>query len=283
MSAREDGEFTGTAGRVSWRAWLPASPAVGVVVIVHGVAEHSGRYDYLGTRLADAGYAVYAGDHHGHGKSSGSAANIGRMHRIARDVDQMLGVATTLTPGRPRFLIGHSMGALTTLFLTITTPLDLAGVVLSATPLILPPVNPLTRRLAPVLSAIAPRAGALKLDSLDISRDMAVVRDYDTDPLNYRGKLPVRTGAEMMKAVETVKKRLGSYSYPTLLLHGSDDKIADPAAVTLIRGGVAPGTDLTVKVYTGLYHEVFNEPERDEVIGDVIAWLDDHLPAAETP
>jgi alpha-beta hydrolase superfamily lysophospholipase len=279
MSGHDHGEFTGVAGRVNWRSWMPDSPAKAVAVIVHGVAEHRGRYGYLGDRLAAEGYATYAADHHGHGRSAGGKANIGRISKLAADVDQMLALAGQLTPGRPRFLIGHSMGSLVTLYLTTTTPLDLAGVVLSATPLIVAPVNPLLRKLAPVLSAVAPNAGATKLDSLAISRDMAVVRDYDTDPLNYRGKLPARTAAEILSATEIVKKRLGSYSYPTLVLHGSADQLAGPAAATLIRGGVAPGTDLTIKIYEGLYHEVFNEPERDEVIADLLAWLASHLPS----
>jgi alpha-beta hydrolase superfamily lysophospholipase len=277
MSGHDHGEFTGAAGRVNWRAWLPDTPAIGVVVIVHGVAEHSGRYAYLGEKLAAASYAVYAADHHGHGLSAGQRADIGRMDHLAADVDQMLTLAGRLTPGRPRFLIGHSMGSVVTLYLTTKTPMSLAGVVLSAPALILPPVNPVVRALAPVLSAVAPNMGVVKLDSLDISRDMAVVRDYDTDPLNYRGKIPARTGYEMMKAVEAIRGRLKSFAFPLLVLHGSADRLADPAAATILKAGVS-SQDLTVKIYDQLYHEVFNEPERDEVISDTIAWLNAHLP-----
>jgi alpha-beta hydrolase superfamily lysophospholipase len=277
MSGHDQGEFAGAAGRVNWRAWLPDTPAVALVVIVHGVAEHSGRYAYLGEKLAAAGYAVYAADHHGHGRSAGSKANIGRMDYLAADVDQMLTVAGRLTPGRPRFLLAHSMGAVVTLSLTTSRPMDLAGVVLSAVPLVLPKVNPVLTALAPALSAFAPNIGAVQVNSLVISRDMSVVRDYDTDPLNYRGKIPARTGHEMMKAVQTIRRRLSGFTFPLLVLHGSADQLADPAAVTIMKAGVA-SPDLTVKVYDGLYHEVFNEPERDRVIADTVAWLDAHLP-----
>ncbi|NUS42801.1 MAG: alpha/beta hydrolase [Mycobacteriaceae bacterium] len=278
MSGHDHGEFDGAAGRINWRAWLPDSPAVAVVLIVHGVAEHSGRYAYLGEKLASAGFACYALDHHGHGRSAGGHANIGRMSAVADDISQMLSLACQLTPGRPRFLIGHSMGALATLYLTTRTPMDLAGVVLSGTPLQLPPVHPALRRVAPLLSRIAPNTGTRKLDSLAISRDMAVVRSYDTDPLNHRGKLPVRTGLEIMDAVDTVTARLATFTYPLLVLHGSSDAIAHPGGADIVARGVS-SPDVTVTIYDHLYHEIFNEPERDEVIADVRTWLTAHLPA----
>jgi alpha-beta hydrolase superfamily lysophospholipase len=280
MTGHDRGEFDGRQGQVNWRAWLPDSPAVAVVVIAHGVAEHSGRYAYLGTKLADAGFAVYAVDHHGHGLSAGHRANIGRMSAIADDLAQMLTLAGRLTPGRPRFLLGHSMGALVTLYLTTRSPLDLAGVVVSGVPLVLPAVNPMLRTFAPLISAVTPNAGSVKIDSLQISRDITVVRDYDTDPLNYRGKLPARTGYEVMTGAQSVARRLGTFAFPLLILHGSADIIALPAGARVLSGGVA-STDVTVKMYDGLYHEVFNEPERDQVIADTVAWLGTHLPAAQ--
>lgn len=279
VSGRDRGEFDGRAGRVNWRAWLPDSPAVAVVVIAHGVAEHSGRYAYLGEKLADAGYAVYALDHHGHGLSSGRRANIVRMDGLADDLGQMLALACQLTPGRPRFLLGHSMGALVTLYLTTRTPLDLSGVIVSGVPLVLPKINPMLRAFSPVLSAIAPDAGSVKIDSLQISRDMAVVRDYDSDPLNYRGKLPARTGHEILKATHLVTRRLRTFSFPLLILQGGEDVIAPPAGARLLATTVA-SRDVTQKVYGKLYHEVFNEPERDQVIADTLDWLGEHLPTA---
>ncbi|MGQ4599517.1 alpha/beta fold hydrolase [Nocardia sp. R6R-6] len=270
------GEFDGIGSEVAWRAWLPDGPARGVIVLVHGVAEHSGRYAHVGRRLVTAGFAVYALDHIGHGKSAGGKANIGSMEGAADNVAAMLAIAGREQPGIPRLLLAHSMGSLIVLYLATRAPIDVAGIVLSAPPLDIPVGNRLQRMLAPVLSRLAPNLGVLKLDSAQISRDPAVVAAYDNDPLVYRGMLPARTGAEMLKATDTVKARLAKLTVPLLVLHGTADAIAAPSSSDLIERG-AGSKDLTVIRYEGLYHEVFNEPEQQQVLDDVVGWLEAHL------
>ncbi|MGV9611214.1 alpha/beta hydrolase [Nocardia xishanensis] len=276
MTRIEDGHFEGTGSRIAWRAWLPETAAKAVVVLVHGVAEHSGRYGHVGKRLADAGFAVYALDHLGHGKSAGSKANIGSMAGSADNVEGMLDIAAREQPGVPKFLLAHSMGSLITLYLATRAPIDVAGIVLSAPPLDIPVVNPVQRLLAPVLSRLTPNLGVLTLDSSMISRDPAVVAAYDADPLVYRGKLPARTGTEILNGTETVKRRLDKLTVPLLVLHGTEDALAAPSSTDLIERGAA-SKDLTVIRYEGLYHEIFNEPEQDRVLTDVVTWLEAHL------
>ncbi|WP_327114334.1 lysophospholipase [Nocardia sp. NBC_01730] len=272
----ESGEFDGTGSGVAWRGWLPDGTARSAIVLVHGVAEHSGRYTHVGQRLAAEGFAVYALDHIGHGKSAGGKANIGSMEGVADNVAAMLDIARRQHPDVPHFLLGHSMGSLIVLYLATRAPIDVAGIVVSAPPLDIPVGNPAQRLLAPVLSRLAPNLGVLKLDSSQISRDPAVVAAYDNDPLVYRGKLPARTGAEMLKASTTVKGRLSKLTAPLLVLHGTADMIAEPSSSDLIERG-AGSKDLTVIRYEGLYHEVFNEPEQDKVLSDVVGWLEAHL------
>lgn len=269
------GEFEHAGNRLSRRSWVPATPARGLVVLVHGVAEHSGRYEYVARTLAAAGFAVYAFDHVGHGGSAaaGARANIGSMDNAADNVAALLALARAEHPGVPAFVIGHSMGALITLYLATRAPLDVAGVVVSAPPLIIDAGNPAQRLLAPVLTRLAPNLGVLKLDSSQISRDPEVVTAYDNDPLVFRGKLPARTATEILTAAGTVLDRLPRLRVPTLALHGTGDALAAPASTDRIEQH-AGTTDLTVRRYDGLYHEIFNEPERDEVLTDVVAWLD---------
>ncbi|MGI5220468.1 alpha/beta hydrolase [Nocardia sp. CA-290969] len=273
------GEFEHAGHRLARRAWLPAGPVVGVIVLVHGVAEHSGRYEYVGQTLAAAGFAVHALDHVGHGESArvGAPANLGSVDDAADKVAALLDLARAEHPGVPAFLIGHSMGALITLYLATRAPLDVAGVVVSAPPLLIDAGNPVQRLFAPVITRIAPNLGVLKLDSSQISRDPDVVTTYDNDPLVFRGKLPARTATEILTAAGRVLDRLPDLRVPTLAMHGTADAIAAPASTDRIeqRAGT---TDLTIRRYDGLYHEIFNEPERDQVLADVVAWLTARLP-----
>ncbi|WP_225728716.1 MULTISPECIES: alpha/beta hydrolase [unclassified Nocardia] len=275
-ASERTGDFDGKGSRVAWRAWLPDTEVTAAIVLVHGVAEHSGRYAHVGKRFADAGFATYALDHIGHGKSAGGKANIGSMDGAADNVAAMLDIARREHPGVPRFLVGHSMGSLVILYLATRAPIDVAGIVLSAPPLDIPVGNPVQRLFAPVLSRLTPNLGVLTLDSSMISRDPAVVRAYDSDPLVYRGPLPARTATEILNATATVKQRLNRLTVPLLVLHGTADALAAPSSTDMIERGAA-AKDLTVIRYEGLYHEVFNEPEQDKVLGDVVAWLQAHL------
>ncbi|WP_328392058.1 alpha/beta hydrolase [Nocardia sp. NBC_00416] len=274
------GEFEHAGNRISTRSWIPDVAVRGVIVLVHGVAEHSGRYDYVARTFAAAGFAVHALDHVGHGESAdaGTRANIGSVDNAADNVAALLDLAREEHPGAPAFVVGHSMGALITLYLATRAPLEVAGVVVSAPPLIIDAGNPAQRLLAPVLTRLAPNLGVLKLDSSQISRDPAVVTAYDDDPLVFRGKLPARTATEILTAAATVLDRLPRLRVPTLALHGTADVIAAPASTDRIEQH-AGTTDLTVRRYDGLYHEIFNEPERDRVLADVVAWLDARVPA----
>ncbi|WP_085996180.1 alpha/beta fold hydrolase [Nocardia cyriacigeorgica] len=272
----DSGSFIGHGARIEWRAWLPDSAARGVIVLVHGVAEHAGRYEHVGRRLAGAGFAVYALDHPGHGHSGGARANIGSMDAAADNVATLLAMARLEFPEVPAFLLGHSMGSLIVLFLATRAPIEVDGVVVSAPPLDIPVGNPIQRMLAPVLTKLTPNLGVLKLDSTDISRDPKVVAAYDSDPLVYRGKLPARTATEILNAAMAVKGRLRKLTAPTLAMHGTADTIAAPSSTDLIEKG-AGAEDLTVRRYDGLYHEIFNEPEQDQVLTDVVDWLEARL------
>ncbi|APE33942.1 lysophospholipase [Nocardia mangyaensis] len=272
----DTGEFAGNGGRIAWRAWQPESTARGVIVLVHGVAEHSGRYEHVGEVLAGEGFAVYALDHIGHGLSEGASANIGSMQAAADNVATLLELAGAAHPGVPRFLLGHSMGSLVVLHLATRAPVDVAGIVVSAPPLDIPLGNPVQRLAAPLLTRIAPNLGVLTLDSSTISRDPEVVRAYDADPLVFRGKLPARTAVEILQHTALVKQRLGALTPPLLVVHGTGDVVAAPSSADVLETGTG-SPDVTVIRYPGLFHEVFNEPERDEVIGDVAQWLSAHV------
>ncbi|MFE3195767.1 alpha/beta hydrolase [Nocardia sp. NPDC059240] len=279
MTRTETGEFQGAGGRVFWQAWLPDGEPRAVAVIVHGYAEHSGRYTHVAQRLTDSGVAVYALDHTGHGKSEGPRANIGSLDTAADNVRTLLATATGRHPGLPSFVIGHSMGGLTTAYFAVRDQPEVNGVVLSAPAIDIAAGNAVQRLAAPLVSRFLPNLPVIKLDSTLVSRDPAVVKAYDEDPLVHHGGVPARTAGEMLRAGDYVKAHLDRLTAPLLVQHGTADGLASPTGTDLVDQGAA-SKDKTVIRYDGLYHEIYNEPEQDKVISDLTHWVEAHIPTA---
>lgn len=260
--------------RLFCRSWLPDGEPARVAVIAHGLAEHSGRYDYLAGRLAASGFAVYALDHRGHGHSPGPRANIRRFDLVVEDLHRLVELAATAHPGPPLTLIGHSMGGAIALACALRHPGSFRQLVLSAPLLSAGDAVPAPKLLlARLLSVLAPNAGVLTLPAEAISRDREVVRAYDQDPLVHRGPIPARTMAELFEAMRSFPDGVAALQVPVLVLHGTGDVLVPLANVEPVLARLGP-IDKTVHRYEGLYHEVFNEPERDRVIGDMLDWLE---------
>ncbi|TDD50141.1 alpha/beta hydrolase [Saccharopolyspora elongata] len=261
-----------------WQGWTVERP-VGVVVLVHGVHEHSGRYRHVAERLNAAGYTAYALDHPGHGRSPGKRGNIGSMAAAVAGVDLLARLAVERHDDAPLFVYGHSLGGLISLQYLTGTPLDrIAGAVISAPALNTGSVSAVERAAAPLLSKLLPDLGVRSLDASTISRDPEVVRAYLTDPLCHDGKMRARTATEIMLAVEAMPQRLKSLTMPLFVLHGGADRLMPPAASELVRAH-AGSPDLTLRIHEGLYHEPHNEPEQDRVLDEIVDWLDAHRKA----
>lgn len=257
--------------------WLPPRDPKAVVLLAHGYAEHAGRYGHVAARLTAAGYAVYAVDHWGHGKSSGA---MGFVPSFSLYVDGMAGLVERVReawPGKPRLLLGHSMGGLIATLLLIERQRDFAAAALSG-PAILTPAPPskLTVWISRFLSRYVPRAGVMKLDPTGVSRDPAVVAAYLADPFVHTGKLSARLAAEMFDAMARAREGAAAISLPLLIQHGEADRLTAPAGSRFLFDHVA-SADKRLEIYPGLFHEIFNEPERDTVLGDLIAWFDAHV------
>ncbi|MDQ3761096.1 MAG: lysophospholipase [Actinomycetota bacterium] len=268
-----------------WQAWLPRDRTRAVVIIVHGIHEHSARYAHVGIRLAAAGFGVYAADYRGHGRSDGRRANIERMAQVVDDLGSFVRFASERHPDLPVFMVGHSVGGLIALHYATeprgTEPgTSLAGLVVSGPAVEVMVGSALQRRLARVLSALVPNLGVATVDADEkISRDPEVVRAYREDPLVYHGKLKARTGAEILGTMEGLPARLPRLSVPLLLLHGTHDQICALTGSAMVHDR-ASSPDKTLRRYQGLYHEVFNEPEREQILTDLLSWLEQHLPTS---
>lgn len=267
----------GAGAALHWRAWLPVEPMRAVVVLAHGYAEHLGRYYYFAAALNARGFGVYALDHWGHGKSDGARGFVPAFSAFTDGVEALLGEVERRHPEVPRFLVGHSMGGLIAAAHLVTHQSHYAGAVLSG-PAIKAAEEPSRAMIfiSRLLSRFAPRLGVLALDADGVSRDPAVVAAYRADPLVYTGKMSARLATEMFAAMAAVRDRAGEIALPILLLHGEADRLTDPQGSRFLFEHVS-SPDRELKLYAGLYHEIFNEPERDSVIGDVTTWIGKHL------
>lgn len=260
--------------RIFTRSWTPEGEARDQVVIAHGYAEHSGRYDGVARFLTKRGFAVHALDHHGHGRSEGTRAVIERFAQADADIDALIDRVRRDSGQTTVKLIGHSMGGSLALNCALGHPDKLSGLVLSG-PAIGGRLPTLQRWLLGLVSALAPRTGMIALAADAVSRDPAVVADYVADPLVYRGKVPARTAHEMFQAIRSYPKRVGALTVPCLLMHGEADTLVSAADAAAIFAAIA-GPDKTIRIWPGLFHEIFNEPERLEVLALTADWLESH-------
>ena len=273
----EEETFTGARGlRIHARTWLPAVPPTGVVVIAHGFAEHSGRYGAVAARLVADGIAVRAADHRGHGLSEGKRTSLVSFADYVDDLTTVIAQARARWSSLRLVLLGHSMGGLIALDLAVRPGVPLDGLVLSAPAACPRDVSRLTLAFGRALSRVAPNAGVLRLPLNRISRDPAVVEAYNNDPLVFRTPIRARLGAEMIDAMERVDAGLPSLRTPLLVMQGTADGLVDPGCGPHVYNR-AGSSDKTLKTYDGLWHEIFNEPEREHVLADLTAWLRSHL------
>lgn len=246
------------------RSWTPAR-AKAAVVIKHGLAEHSGRYDYVAQALNRAGYAVFAEDVRGHGQSVGFPGDMGGDPKLVVD-DLVVQLVRAQRDFPKTFLLGHSMGTLISLPAAIDVPVGtLSGLILSGLA---------TVPAAEVLERLGKQDGGPTLPPEWVSRSPEIVQAYIDDPLVF-SEVPEAALGVLIGLGPLAADAVPKVEVPVLMLHGSADKLCDVQGAHQAYAEMIV-SDKTVKVYDGLYHEVLNDPERDQVIADLVAWLDAH-------
>jgi alpha-beta hydrolase superfamily lysophospholipase len=273
---RNEGSFEGAEGRSLFRrSWLPEAPER-ALVIAHGFAEHSGRYEVFGRWFADHGCAVHAFDHQGHGRSKGPRNYVASFTDYLDDLGELLEVVRREHPGLDVVLVGHSMGGLITAAFTRERKPDVLGVVLSGPALALgQPLSGAKLWLVKLMRHVAPRFltdAGLPADGL--SRDPEVRRLYEEDPLVDTRMTPALALA-MMDAMERTAGGGAEVEVPMLLLHGGADPLCSPSGSEAFAASLPGGSASLsmLKVYPGLLHEIFNEPEREDVFADLLGWV----------
>lgn len=290
MTATHDSGRITTADQLDlvWQSWTPASPR-GVIVIIHGLAEHGGRYRDTAEFFAANGWAVFTCDLRAHGLSPdpiGSArVHVNRFTDYLLDVDALVALAKVKHEGLPLYILGHSMGGLVTIRYALQKPQVLAGAIISSPalgthPQFKPPL--FLKLMVSILSRLMPRLLVDSgLDTQAISRDPVIVKAYVDDPLVSK-KVSTRWYSEIIKSMKKAHKDAPLLQTPMLVMQSGADRLVDPTAparwAKLTRDGLVESV-----LWEGLYHEMFNEPEKDQVRAKTLDWLDANLPDQAGP
>ena len=270
--------FEGMGGvPIVYDVWTPDTGVRGVVALAHGYGEHARRYDHVAQRFGEAGLATYALDHRGHGRAGGKRVRVRDMKEYVSDYRTLVSIATAENPGATRIVLGHSMGGGIAFAYGVQYPDEYDLMVLSG-PAIAAHTG-VSKAKALIGKAVGSILPDLPIESIDadlVSRDPVVVADYKADPLVYRGKIPAGIGKALLLVGESMPERAPGITAPLLVVHGEDDQLVSAEGSRHLVECVG-STDCELKVYPELYHEVFNEPERDRVLDDVVSWIQARL------
>lgn len=280
MTHAEGSLDTADGDSLYWQCWSPAGSPGAVLLLVHGLAEHSGRYAHFADFFVRRDYAVIALDHKGHGRSGGRRCHVRGFSDFTGALQLLSDKARRDHPRVPLFLVGHSMGGLIALHFLFEHQSAFEGCILSGAA-VMPTVDlsPIQRVMMRCCSRLLPGLRLMQLESSAISRDGEVVERYRNDPLVHSGKVTSRLAEQLFTAMEGLAGRLESIRLPMLILHGGSDGLTSPEGSRMVYRNIS-SDDKKLIVYDGLYHEVYNEPEQEAVMSDVADWIARRLVAA---
>ncbi|KAE9459154.1 hypothetical protein C3L33_08942, partial [Rhododendron williamsianum] len=265
------------------RSWFPVTGELkGIMVIMHGLNEHSGRYADFAKQLNSCNFGVYAMDWIGHGGSDGLHGYVPSLDHVVADTGAFLEKIILENPGIPCFLFGHSTGGAVALKAASYPHIEqlLEGIILTSPALRVKPSHPIVGAVAPFFSLVVPKyqfKGANK-KGIPVSRDPAALLAKYSDPLVYTGPMRVRTGHEILRISSHLLRNLKSVTIPFFVLHGTADKVTDPLASQDLFNEAASQFK-GIKLYDGFLHDLLFEPEREEVGKDIINWMEKRLSA----
>jgi len=272
------GTFIGKGGiEIFFQQWEVANPKA-ILIIIHGLGEHSGRYGNLIDALQNKGIAIYGLDHRGFGRSGGKRGHVDSFMDYIYDMKIFVNMLKDKHPNKPVIMLGHSMGGVLALKYALTHAEDLDALILSS-PGLVPAIKvpAWKKNLAIFLSSKIPSLTMPSgLDATTISRDKEVVKQYLADPLVH-DKVTPRFYVEMMNTIDECINRCGEVTLPLLLIHGTADALVLDEASKIVYEK-AKSKDKTLKLFEGLYHETMNElePDRKKVLKFLADWIVDH-------
>ncbi len=272
--------IVGTGGlEIFVRSWRPITTPRAVIVLVHGFNSHGGQYAWVAEQLVESGFAVYALDLRGRGRSQGERYWVERVADYVDDVARLVALAKSREIGLAVYLLGHSAGGVISCTYALDHQAELAGLVCESFAFRVPAPKP-ALALIKAVSRIAPRIPVLRLQNEDFSRDPVVVRRLNTDPLIAGEKQPAHTVAEMVRADERLEREFRSITIPVLILHGTADRATLPAGSRMFHER-AGSKDKTLKLYDGHYHDLLSDTGKESVIRDILEWITARVPSSK--
>jgi alpha-beta hydrolase superfamily lysophospholipase len=261
--------------------WSPPRAPRATVVLVHGLKDHSTRYREVAISLTNHGLAVHAFDMRGHGYSAGVRDHVGSADQCLADLDRVVNRVRLRSPDKPVFLLGQGFGGTLVGLYGVRSKSKLAGLILSA-PALRGTVSRAERARNAMASAFAPRADGMAIDYSHWSTDKRAVQDLRNDSLVAPGDVTAGTARALLAASDELQKRIGEITVPLLILDGEQDEVSDHQAIVAL-AGAARAADKTLTVYPGLAYDLFHETQRDQVVSDVVEWLQKRAESAPPP
>ena len=274
-TSREE-TFEGVGGlKIFLRSWRPETSPRAVVVLSHGFNSHSGYYLWAAEQFLAAGFAVYALDYRGRGKSDGERYYVEKFSEYQSDLDMTVKLAKSREPGLKVFLLGHSAGGVIACNWTLDNQSEIAGLVCESFAYRVPAPD-FALAVLKGLSHLAPHAHVLNLPKKEFSRDPKVTQALIDDPLLANEVQPTKTVAEMVRADERLKRDFPSFTLPLLIIHGTKDTVTRPEGSKEFYER-ASSADKTLKLYEGYFHDPLNDLGKEVVMNDIRAWMEKRL------
>lgn len=270
--------FEGVGGlKIATRSWQPEGNPRGVAILIHGFNAHSGYMVWPAEQFAANGFAAYALDHRGRGNSEGERFYVEEFSDYLADVDTLVKIARTENPGLPIYVLGHSAGGVIASSYVFEHQSEIDGLICEsfAFDVGLPHLVQLALQ---GLSHLTPHLHVFSLNNADFSRDPAHVERMNNDPLIAKESQPAETASEMLKAAERLKENMPAFTVPVFIIHGTEDKATRPAGSQYFYDN-AGSTDKTLKLYEGHYHDLLADTGKEEVMADILSWVNERIPA----
>jgi alpha-beta hydrolase superfamily lysophospholipase len=257
------------------RSWHPGTPPRAIFAICHGVNSHGGQYFWVAEQMVARGFAVYALDLRGRGRSGGKRFHVESVEDYVSDLAAMIDLAKKREGALPVYLLGHSAGGVVSCIYALEFQSKLAGFICESFAFQVPTPD-FALALVKGLSYVAPDANVLRLKNEHFSRDPAVVARLNDDPLIAGEIQPAQTVAALVRADERLKREFPSITLPLFILHGTADQATNPSGSQFFEQA-AGSRDKSLKLYEGHYHDLLSDIGKERVIADIQQWIEERL------